>query len=269
MEEKYLSISAFSKISDVSRKALIYYDRIGLFKPEYVKENGYRYYSHHQIETITVINTLSSSGMSLEQIKEFLKECEPQKALDTFKKQELVIQDKIKQLQAIQEMIDMRIQLIDEALNADEIIKIEKTKEKPFYISPPFYYHTKYIPEDIWIDFYNTCENLNISFGYPICYIINKDDVCSHNYQMISQIGIHLKNSKKANYKIPAATYLIGYGYAHYGDTEHIYEKLYQYIDENHLEVIGNAYEEYLLDEVTTSQLDRYKIKVSIQIKES
>ena len=71
LENKYLSISDFSRLSSVSRKALIYYDRIGLFKPDFVKENGYRYYSHHQIETITVINTLSGSGMSLEQIKEF------------------------------------------------------------------------------------------------------------------------------------------------------------------------------------------------------
>ena len=198
LENKYLSISDFSRLSSVSRKALIYYDRIGLFKPDFVKENGYRYYSHHQIETITVINTLSGSGMSLEQIKEFLKDCEPQKALNTFKKQELIVQDKIKKLQAIQEMIDMRIQLICEALNADETIKIEKTEEKPFYTSPPFHYHTKNIPEDIWIDFYNTCEEHNISFGYPICYVINKEDLCSHQFQMISQIGIRLKDSQKA-----------------------------------------------------------------------
>ena len=31
----YLTISEFSKIAEVSRKALIFYDRIGLFSPAY------------------------------------------------------------------------------------------------------------------------------------------------------------------------------------------------------------------------------------------
>lgn len=97
-EEKYLSISEFAKLSDVSRKALIYYDRIGLFSPEYVKPNGYRCYTHRQIETISLINTLSGSGMSLEDIKRYLNECSPQKALDLFQVQQEKLDDEIHRL---------------------------------------------------------------------------------------------------------------------------------------------------------------------------
>ena len=56
---KMLSIGAFSKISNVTTKTLRYYDEIGLIKPVYVNdENGYRYYSTSQLETVLLIGKL-------------------------------------------------------------------------------------------------------------------------------------------------------------------------------------------------------------------
>ena len=56
MQEKnrdgLLKISEFSKIAEISRKGLIFYDNIGVFSPEYTAPNGYRYYSHEQIYLI-------------------------------------------------------------------------------------------------------------------------------------------------------------------------------------------------------------------------
>ena len=46
---RYLTISEMSEIHNTTRQTLIYYDRIGLFKPIKVDENGYRYYSSNQI----------------------------------------------------------------------------------------------------------------------------------------------------------------------------------------------------------------------------
>ena len=84
---RYLTISEFSKISEVSRRALIFYDNIGLFSPEYTGENGYRYYSHEQIYSIFVINILKESGMSLQEIKAFLQGCTPKSAAMLLQKQ--------------------------------------------------------------------------------------------------------------------------------------------------------------------------------------
>lgn len=45
MQEKnrdgLLKISEFSKIAEISRKGLIFYDNIGVFSPEYTAPNGY------------------------------------------------------------------------------------------------------------------------------------------------------------------------------------------------------------------------------------
>lgn len=75
------NIIPFSKLSEVSRKALIFYDNTGLFSPEYTGENGYRYYSHEQIYTISVINTLKELGMPLNKIKTYMQTPSPSKAI--------------------------------------------------------------------------------------------------------------------------------------------------------------------------------------------
>ena len=54
-----LSIGEFSKICKVSTKTLRYYDEIGLIKPSKInQENGYRYYSIEQLETMLLIKRL-------------------------------------------------------------------------------------------------------------------------------------------------------------------------------------------------------------------
>lgn len=69
-----LSIGEFSKICRVSTKTLRYYAEIGLINPEEINpENGYRYYSIKQLETMLIINRLKAYEISLEEIKALLQ----------------------------------------------------------------------------------------------------------------------------------------------------------------------------------------------------
>lgn len=68
-----LSIGEFSNICKVSTKTLRYYAEIGLILPNEINpENGYRYYSIEQLETMLMINRLKSYHFSLEEIKTIL-----------------------------------------------------------------------------------------------------------------------------------------------------------------------------------------------------
>ena len=69
-----LSIGEFSNICKVSTKTLRYYAEIGLILPNEINnENGYRYYSIEQLETMLFIKRLKSYNFSLEEIKTILK----------------------------------------------------------------------------------------------------------------------------------------------------------------------------------------------------
>ena len=68
-----LTIGEFSNICRVSTKTLRYYAEIGLILPDKINpENGYRYYSIHQLEKMLLINRLKTYCFSLEEIKSIL-----------------------------------------------------------------------------------------------------------------------------------------------------------------------------------------------------
>ena len=66
-------IGDFSKLSQVSVKALRYYDELGLLRPARVDEfTSYRYYSASQLTRLNRILVLKDLGLSLEQIAHLL-----------------------------------------------------------------------------------------------------------------------------------------------------------------------------------------------------
>ncbi|MFS8118487.1 MAG: MerR family transcriptional regulator [Microcoleus sp.] len=68
-----LKIGDFSKLSQVSIKALRLYDQLGLLKPTQVDDsNGYRYYSTSQLPRLNRIIAFKDLGFSLEQIMQLL-----------------------------------------------------------------------------------------------------------------------------------------------------------------------------------------------------
>ena len=72
MKEKLFTCGAFAKICGVEKHVLFHYDEIGLFKPIYINEKGYRFYSYRQYDTFKVIIALKKLGMSLKDIQIYL-----------------------------------------------------------------------------------------------------------------------------------------------------------------------------------------------------
>ena len=73
-EQNLYSIGEVSKICNVSKKTLRFYDKIGLISPDVVsEENNYRYYSEDTLLFIPVIKYFKQMGFKLEEMKEYLK----------------------------------------------------------------------------------------------------------------------------------------------------------------------------------------------------
>src|SRR5438105_476120 len=68
-------IGEFARLTQVTVKALRYYDEVGLLRPAAVdEETGYRYYSLEQVPRLNRILALKELGLSLEQIGLVLRE---------------------------------------------------------------------------------------------------------------------------------------------------------------------------------------------------
>lgn len=68
------SIRALSELAGVSARTLRYYDEIGLLKPLYVNEAGYRYYGEQEAALLQQILFYRERGFDLKKIRQILYE---------------------------------------------------------------------------------------------------------------------------------------------------------------------------------------------------
>ncbi len=65
---KYYKTGQFAKMANVSERTIRYYDKIGLLKPSFIMENGYRQYSENDFIKLQKIIALKHLGFSIEDI---------------------------------------------------------------------------------------------------------------------------------------------------------------------------------------------------------
>lgn len=88
-----LKAGEFASLCRVKKDTLLHYDHIGILKPEYVAENGYRYYSVRQLYTFDLISALKRLGMSLQDIKLYIDERNPSAFLSLLNQQLSVLEE--------------------------------------------------------------------------------------------------------------------------------------------------------------------------------
>ena len=96
MHKNYFTTGEFAGICGVGKQTLFYYDKEGIFKPDIVAENGYRYYSYTQIETFTVITMLRDLGVHIKEIKAHMDHRSPEALIALMESKSAEIDKKIK-----------------------------------------------------------------------------------------------------------------------------------------------------------------------------
>lgn len=116
---KYLTTGELARLTHVTKNTLFHYDKIGLFSPELVAENEYRYYSVHQVEVLNTIIMLRNLGMPLKEIRLFLEGRNPEKLIELFEKEEAQIQEQIAYLKKQSQWIKEKSEKVKNVLAVD------------------------------------------------------------------------------------------------------------------------------------------------------
>jgi|GEM_PF-133861 len=105
---KQYTVNQLAKLSGVTIRTLRFYDEIGLLKPAFVAENGYRYYRENELLLLQQILFFRELGFELKQIQDILKQSDfdRQAALQSHKK---TLKQEIKRLQTLLITIDKTI----------------------------------------------------------------------------------------------------------------------------------------------------------------
>lgn len=271
MMKKNLKISEFAALSGITRSNLIFYDKIGLLCPKMIDEtNRYRYYSYRQLDIAGIISVLREIGMPLNEIKSYLSQRSPAKLEATLNKQRKQLESQMSKLREIQDIIEMRLNMTRDSfkIRAGQII-LETHLAKNLFLGPRIP-HVDDLTEmgNYLLDFYKICLKENISIGFPFGTLVLQETIQSERQDQPAFFYCCLPNDRyPTNYVKPQGTYLVGYANTDYGFTDALYKKLIDYMKLNNLVFCGNAYEEYLLDEISVSNPDNYLLRIAIQVK--
>lgn len=125
-----MKINEVAKLTGVTVRALHYYDKIGLLKPEEITEAGYRIYSENDLETLQQILFFRELDFSLNEIKEMIQNQLYDKTEALEKQKELLMQKRAR--------LDELITLVEGTLKGEremsfkefDMTEIEENKKK-------------------------------------------------------------------------------------------------------------------------------------------
>lgn len=109
--KKHFLIGDVSKLMNIPKPTLRYYDQKGILSPQIKGENGYRYYSEEQLILLKEIKMMRDLELPLQEIKKFLNNSEPDNILEILDETLIKIRNKINTFQIIEKNIldDIRI----------------------------------------------------------------------------------------------------------------------------------------------------------------
>ncbi|NMM64290.1 MerR family transcriptional regulator [Clostridium sp. P21] len=264
----YFTTGEFAKLCSVNKQTLFHYDRIGLFSPEIVADNGYRYYSYKQLEVFGGISILKEMDMPLNDIKTYLENRNPQNLLELLEKKQKEAQIKIERLSYLKKYLAAKSEIVLESMNAYEGSVSYVTLPEEYYIFSE--YHGE--PEigeitTAFIEHMNYCHSLGIYSPYPVSGIIRTNNMPGPEVYGYAQIYTRILNKKGiSNISIkPAGTYAVIYHTSGFRNAYHSYQKLAVDVRSKGYQLGDFFYEDTMLDELAMHGYDNYALRISVQ----
>lgn len=265
-KENFYKIGEISKLYKISTDILRHYEKIGLVVPDFVGENGYRYYSKKQIWRLNTIRNLRNLGVGLKDIKEFLDERNIKSAEDIIGFQLEKVEDKIRKFNELREELENKLENI-------EFFKNFKDFNKPILKFIPrrkFLRSKGKFKKDWEIDF--EIKTLNDKTKYDNDFIltnneigatISKENFFKGEYSTFSESFII--NDIKGE-TIEEGNHLTIVFKGKYEESYKYYEILKLFIKDNNLTVIGDIHEIYHIDIHITENPEEFITEIQIPV---
>jgi len=268
--QKLFTTGEFAYLCGVKKQTLFHYDDIGLLKPEYKKENGYRYYSVQQAEVFSVIEMLKDIGMSLAEIKYFLHFQTPEETIALLTEKEKIMKKKIEKMQRTQQMMQTKKKNIEEALLLNfDCIKIEVMRTEYYVLGENILNCSdKEFTRSI-MSFIKYTKQEELDSGYPIGGLIRQEQVEEGDYLNYAHAYMRVNQSDLLDPFIKqAGKYVVGYHKGSYVTIHETYKKIKSYLIKEGYRICGDSFEEYVIDGVSASGENNYVTKIMIQVEE-
>ncbi|WP_196602891.1 MerR family transcriptional regulator [Pectinatus frisingensis] len=271
--DDYFTSGELSTLYNIPKQTLLYYDKIGLLKPEFIGDNGYQHYNIIQYLTLEIILSLRKLDIPIAQIKEYLHNKSTEAFLSLIEDRNneclkyIAEQQKMQQsLSLIKEStLETQNIILDQVFLTHEVAvmlcvtPIEKGTAGKDIIKMTARHVYKVVSK-------NKFSKKNVG------WIVDKDDFFTGNHNVsIAFYSIYDNSSrlpKSAVYVQQEGLYItIAFKGTYYEAAERIIARLQKFMKANQLEPVSNIFVIPLKNHWLTDNTDEYINKIILQVK--
>lgn len=265
----YYKIGEISKIYDIGRDSLMYYEELGILKP-YRDLNGYRMYNISDIWKLNLIKELRSLDFSMKKIKEYLDDRTIKSTNRILEEEINLIDEKIEVLLKHKENIYKRLDAINSTLAEtvyDEInvLYIKKRKALKLNIDIKRDEEFDFLIQRLQKEYENRFDILgNNNLGA----VFNFDSVKKGIFNEFKSIFCFLEDSEDAyNIVVDEGYYVTSSYKGSYRNNKSYITKMMNFIGENGYKIKKDPIEIYKIDIHETGKEEEFITEIQIPIE--
>lgn len=259
---------AFADYFGISKDTLLYYDRIGLFGPDHIADNGYRVYTPSQIEPFWALLVLRNSGVPIKDLREYFDHPSPEHLKTIVNERIDAVDAEVRRLQQTRLHLKELHMVICEINKADHIgdqVVFETVLLEPIVLGAKNKTPGPTNPET-WNQLYDDlASKTNLDQAARIGSIISKVDLAKGEFSHVDRVFAISpeRHRKKGETQLVAVRYWKG----PYESISTCYPEIVAYLETEGFMIAGDAREEYLSTSITTTNESEYLTRITIPIK--
>ncbi|MGL4739044.1 MAG: MerR family transcriptional regulator [Cellulosilyticaceae bacterium] len=268
--ECYFTTGEFANICGVKKQTLFHYDEIGLFSPAHTLANGYRYYSYRQLYVFIMIRTLKELNMPLKEIKTYLSTRTPENYLALLHEKLAEVDTAITHLSQIKNRLTTATKHTMLALHTRHAEPILAEEDSEYLlISSPLSSATQKEFSEFTLEYIQFCNNHMLSTHDPLGCLIQFEDIADGLKNCFTCLySTTLDPTIPSVITKPKGLYAITYHHGSYATTYLTYQKILAFLSKYNLQPGAFFYEDYLIDDLASSQESDFVTRIRIQIKQ-
>ncbi len=265
-EEKRYTTGEFANYFGIKKDTLFYYDRIGLFRPAGVEDNGYRYYTSSQVDMFWTLLSLREIGLSVKTLQEYFREPSPERLKELAAEQIQKIDAEMKKLRKIKGLLTDISQGIKEAVNAvPGQVKMEMLPDRRFLYSRENKGKADTSNEE-WKEIYDDFARENrIAGAACVGSVISQADLARGQFGYVNRL--FTESPGRGGTVRRGGIYAVYYYKGSYDGLPEIYPYILSEIERQGFAAAGDAYEEYLIAEIAAGCEEDYMTKIVIRVE--
>lgn len=270
-----LTVGELAKLRNITAETLRHYDRVGLFKPDYVDENtGYRHYSIRQYEKLGTILELRQLGMTIEEIKRYLDNRNLNQSISILKEKYKELKEKIKELEALEKSTKEKIKHLENIskINDSDEITIKNIEER-YVVTFDRVGRNSVELSYLCLDLENELNEIapivgSNRYGAVIEQTNNDEDI---NTSKLFKLFIFIKDKNSVNPErlrvIRGGKYVCMYYKGVVYEVKQKLDKMFAFIKENSYEICGDIIQIIQIDISVTDRIEEELFEIQIPIK--